>query len=153
MIALSFLRLVACDYSLLDQAGLFGHYEAVIQAVDAAVIGHVSGLGKSADILIDVGRFVELSAPVEGQTADGDAARELITYMFADMTLVLGVSFSALMVLYTVASEKEAKLLAALRTVGLREWLFWTSWMLSYFVLGVVGAAVRVLFLSFFCDL
>ena len=44
------------------------------------------------------------------------------------------------MVLYTVASEKDARMLAALRTVGLREWTYWLSWALCFFGLAIPAA-------------
>ena len=42
--------LIGDDRHLLDRAAVYGHYEAVTQAVDAAIIGHVGGLQTSADI-------------------------------------------------------------------------------------------------------
>ena len=42
--------LIGDDRHLLDRAAVYGHYEAVTQAVDAAIIGHVGGLQSSADI-------------------------------------------------------------------------------------------------------
>lgn len=47
--------------------------------------------------------------------------------------MTLGCSLSAILVLQTIATEKEAHLLASLRVVGLREWVHWTSWALCYF--------------------
>ena len=42
--------LIGDDRHLLDRAAVYGHYEAVTQAVDAAIIGFVGGLQTSADI-------------------------------------------------------------------------------------------------------
>ena len=74
-----------------------------------------------------------------GEAVDAAVVNEAITYEAADIILVIGTSFAGLMVLFTIASEKEARMLAALRTVGLQEWLYWLSWGLCYTVLTVVS--------------
>jgi hypothetical protein len=86
----------------------YGHYEAVMQAVDAAIIGHISGLDGSADIDVKVGKFAELatSLPGQGTSCLDDSSvgctpvdlHDLISWMFGDLGLVLGTSFTGLMV-------------------------------------------------------
>ena len=121
------------DSDLLKLASVQGHYAAVQQAVDAAIIGTLAGLRRSADVQIDVGRFAEL------YDARTDVGGEVVTNS-GDVFVVLGCSLSAILVLQNIAGEKDTKLLAALRTVGLREWLHWTSWGLCYFVPCVLSA-------------
>eukprot|EP01043_Picozoa_sp_COSAG02_P022373 COSAG02_NODE_1161_length_14173_cov_8.154469_11_plen_329_part_00 len=106
------------DSDMFQLASVQGHYAAVQQALDAAIIGQLASLrdsgGKprSADVTIDVGRFAEL------YDARQDTGGEVVTNA-GDVFVVLGCSLSAILVLQNIAAEKDAKLLAALRTVGL----------------------------------
>ena len=111
------------DLHLYDIAAVQGHYAALQAAVDAAILGHVTGT--PADIALNVGRFARLKDPDALETGGGIA-------IYGDLFVVLGCSLSAILVLQNIAGEKDAKLLAALRTVGLREWLHWLSWALAY---------------------
>lgn len=111
------------DLHLQDIASVQGHYVALQAAVDAAILGHVTGT--TADIALNVGRFARFKDP--------DAVDENNTIAtYGDLFVVLGCSLTAILVLQNIAAEKDAKLLAALRTVGLREWLHWLSWALTY---------------------
>ena len=123
---------------LWEKASVQGHYAAVQQAVDAAIIGSLAGLGRSADIQVEVGRFEELYSP------NDDKGGEVVTNA-GDVFVAIGCSLSAILVLQNIAGEKDAKLLAALRTVGLREWLHWASWGLCYLVPCVLSAFLSTL--------
>ena len=118
------------DEEMYRKSGIQGHYAAVHQAIDAAVIGHLAGLGSSADIQLDAGRFPELVTPDDLNTSEGKQ-HELIKE-FADTILTIGCALSAMLVMTNIATEKDAKLLAALRQVGLHEWTYWTSWLAAY---------------------
>eukprot|EP01052_Picozoa_sp_SAG31_P005477 SAG31_NODE_241_length_19364_cov_17.168544_10_plen_326_part_00 len=58
--------------------------------------------------------------------------------------MTLGCSLSAILVLQSIATEKEAHLLASLRIVGLREWTYWASWALCYFVPCLLSSVLSV---------
>ena len=110
------------------KGSVYGKYQAVQQAIDAAIIGHKAQLTESADIQVGVGRLAELPTP-EGSI---NPVGSIVVVASGDIFFTLGCSLSAILVLQTIAAEKEAGLLAALRVVGLREWLHWLSWALCY---------------------
>lgn len=111
------------DIHLLQSSSVQGHHAALQIALDAAILGHIAGV--HTELSLDVGRFAQQHDP-------GTQLSSSIWTAYGDLFVSLGCSMSAILVLQNIAGEKEARLLAALRTVGLREWLHWTSWGLCY---------------------
>lgn len=72
-----------------------------------------------------VGRFVYLEE-------EGTLLEEHDMVEGIGLVIVLCCALSAILVLQNVAAEKDATILAFLRTVGLQESTYWSSWLLAY---------------------
>ena len=77
--------------------------------LDAAKIGQKAQLTESADIQVGVGRLAELPTP-EGSISP---VGSIVVVAYGDIFFTLGCSLSAILVLQTIAAEKEAGLLVA----------------------------------------
>lgn len=121
------------------------HHLALQHLVNEAIVAH---RGESVDIDVTIKPIRDLQdeqASIDGGNAQFDNVASMIPSV-GHVFIIIGTMIGTLIVINTITGEKRARIVGAMRMMGLHESAYWMSWMVILWVLAFFSAGITATF-------